>query len=101
MDLGLSGKRALVLSSSRGLGLGIAQALAAEGADVMLTARSADRLKAAIIAGSKNDMRSFHGHTPCLRMPAIDLAMPGAARGPEPGYSGLLPFPTDGTELKI
>ena len=47
MDLGLSGKRALVLSSSRGLGLGIAQALAAEGADVMLTARNADRLKAA------------------------------------------------------
>jgi 3-oxoacyl-[acyl-carrier protein] reductase len=47
MDLGLSGKRALVLSSSRGLGLGIAQALAAEGADVMLTARSADRLTAA------------------------------------------------------
>jgi 3-oxoacyl-[acyl-carrier protein] reductase len=47
MDLGLSGKRALVLSSSRGLGLGIAQALAAEGANVMLTARSADRLKAA------------------------------------------------------
>jgi 3-oxoacyl-[acyl-carrier protein] reductase len=47
MDFGLSGKRALVLSSSRGLGLGIAQALAAEGADVMLTARSADRLQAA------------------------------------------------------
>jgi 3-oxoacyl-[acyl-carrier protein] reductase len=47
MDFGLSGKRALVLSSSRGLGLGIAQALAAEGADIMLTARSADRLKAA------------------------------------------------------
>ena len=47
MDLGLAGKRALVLSSSRGLGLGIAQALAAEGADVMLTARNADRLKAA------------------------------------------------------
>ncbi len=47
MDLGLSGKRALVLSSSRGLGLGIAQALAAEGADVMMTARSTDRLEAA------------------------------------------------------
>jgi 3-oxoacyl-[acyl-carrier protein] reductase len=47
MDLGLAGKRALVLSSSRGLGLGIAQALAAEGAEVMLTARSAERLKAA------------------------------------------------------
>jgi 3-oxoacyl-[acyl-carrier protein] reductase len=47
MDLGLAGKRALVLSSSRGLGLGIAQSLAAEGADVMLTARNAERLKAA------------------------------------------------------
>lgn len=47
MDLGLGGKRALVLSSSRGLGRGIAEALAAEGADVMLTARSEDRLKAA------------------------------------------------------
>ncbi|MDB5512204.1 MAG: short-chain dehydrogenase/reductase [Enterovirga sp.] len=47
MDLGLTGKRALVLSSSRGLGRGIAEALAAEGADVMLTARSEDKLKAA------------------------------------------------------
>jgi 3-oxoacyl-[acyl-carrier protein] reductase len=47
MDLGLAGKRALVLSSSRGLGLGIAQSLAREGADVMMTARSGDRLAAA------------------------------------------------------
>lgn len=47
MDLGLQGKRALVLSSSRGLGRGIAEALAAEGADVMLTARSEDELKGA------------------------------------------------------
>ncbi|MCE8009517.1 SDR family oxidoreductase [Aestuariivita sp.] len=44
MDLGLNGKRALVMSSSRGLGLGIAQALAAEGVDVLLTGRSADKL---------------------------------------------------------
>ena len=47
MDLGLQGKRALVLSSSRGLGRGIAEALAREGADVVLTARSEDQLKAA------------------------------------------------------
>jgi 3-oxoacyl-[acyl-carrier protein] reductase len=47
MDLGLKGKRALVLSSSRGLGLGVAQSLAAEGANVMMTARSGDRLEAA------------------------------------------------------
>ncbi|WP_117195457.1 SDR family oxidoreductase [Rhizobium terrae] len=44
MDLGLTGKRALVLASSRGLGLGIAKALAAEGANVLLVGRSGDRL---------------------------------------------------------
>jgi 3-oxoacyl-[acyl-carrier protein] reductase len=50
MDLGLRGKRALVLSSSRGLGLGVARSLAAEGADVLLTARSRERLEAAAAA---------------------------------------------------
>ena len=44
MDLGLTGKRALVLASSRGLGLGIAKALAREGANVLLVGRSGDRL---------------------------------------------------------
>jgi 3-oxoacyl-[acyl-carrier protein] reductase len=44
MDLGLTGKRALVLASSRGLGLGLAKALAAEGASVLLVGRSGDRL---------------------------------------------------------
>jgi 3-oxoacyl-[acyl-carrier protein] reductase len=47
MDLGLKGKRALVLSSSRGLGLGVAQSLAREGVDLLMTARSGDRLEAA------------------------------------------------------
>jgi 3-oxoacyl-[acyl-carrier protein] reductase len=50
MDLGLAGKRALVLSSSRGLGRGVAESLAAEGANVMMTARSGDRLQAAVEA---------------------------------------------------
>lgn len=44
MDLGLSGKRALVLASSRGLGGGIADALVAEGAHVLLTGRHAAEL---------------------------------------------------------
>lgn len=48
MDLGLKGKRALVLSSSRGLGKACAESLAAEGADVVLTARSSDQLTAAM-----------------------------------------------------
>jgi 3-oxoacyl-[acyl-carrier protein] reductase len=44
MDFGIAGKSALVLASSGGLGLGIAQALAAEGAHVLLTGRRADEL---------------------------------------------------------
>lgn len=44
MDLGLTGKTALVMSSSRGLGAGIAKALAAEGAHVLLTGRTEARL---------------------------------------------------------
>lgn len=44
MDLGLNGKRALVMSSSRGLGAGIARALAAEGVHVLLTGRTETQL---------------------------------------------------------
>lgn len=46
MDLGIKGKRALVLASSRGLGKGIAVALAREGVDVMLSGRSGETLAA-------------------------------------------------------
>lgn len=46
MDLGLKAKRALVLSSSGGLGFGVARALSAEGARVILTGRDSGRLEA-------------------------------------------------------
>ena len=45
MDLGLRKKRALVMSSSRGLGEGIAKSLASEGVHVLLTGRNKDRLR--------------------------------------------------------
>ena len=46
MDLAIAGKRALVLASSRGLGKGIAVALAREGAHVLLCGRSTEVLEA-------------------------------------------------------
>ncbi len=47
MDMGLTGKRALVCASSKGLGLGCARALAAEGVDLVMNARGQDVLDAA------------------------------------------------------
>jgi 3-oxoacyl-[acyl-carrier protein] reductase len=50
MDLGLTGKIAIVTGSSRGLGLASARALAAEGCHVTLCARSKSGLDAAVRA---------------------------------------------------
>ena len=44
MDLGLSGKKVIVTGASKGLGEGIAEAFAREGANLHLVARSADKL---------------------------------------------------------
>ncbi len=46
----LEGRRALVTGAGRGLGLAAASALAAEGAEVVLAARSGDEIKAAAAA---------------------------------------------------
>jgi 3-oxoacyl-[acyl-carrier protein] reductase len=47
MDLGIEGRVALVLGASRGIGRGIAAALAREGARVAISSRSAEALEAA------------------------------------------------------
>ena len=46
MDLGIRGKRALVCASSKGLGLGCAEALAEAGVDLVMNARGAETLEA-------------------------------------------------------
>ncbi len=50
MDLGLSGKVAIVTGGSQGIGYAAAEALAREGANVAICARDADRLEAAAAA---------------------------------------------------
>lgn len=55
MDLQLTGRRALVTGGSRGIGLAVAKALAAEGVDVAVAGRDLERAQAAaseVAAGS-------------------------------------------------
>ncbi|MCR8922291.1 SDR family oxidoreductase [Dasania sp. GY-MA-18] len=46
MDMGIKGKRALVCASSKGLGRGCAEALAAEGVDLIINGRNPETLEA-------------------------------------------------------
>ncbi|APR83356.1 3-oxoacyl-[acyl-carrier protein] reductase [Minicystis rosea] len=58
MDLHLSGKRALVTGSTAGIGLAIAEALAAEGASVIVNGRTQARVDTAIEGIRKNHPRA-------------------------------------------
>lgn len=71
MELRLNGRKVLVTGASQGIGEGLAQAFAAEGCELYLVARSAERLER-IAAG----LRARHGigvHTL-----AADMMAPGA-----------------------
>ena len=56
MELGIAGKKALVCASSKGLGRGCAEALAAEGVHVVLNARGAEALET-----TAESIRAAHG----------------------------------------
>ncbi len=96
MDLGIQGRRAAVAASSAGLGLGTAQALAAEGVRVALCGRDQDRLTAAAatiaaaggVAGAINaDVSRIEGATGFVAaaeeaLGGIDILVPNAGGPP-------------------
>src|SRR5210317_19674 len=95
MELGIRGRKALVCAASRGLGRGCADALAAEGVDLVLVARSSGPLEeaAATIRDAHGvqvtpvcaDITSESGRTAALAAcPAPDILVNNAG-GPPPG----------------
>ncbi|HEX3294520.1 MAG TPA: SDR family oxidoreductase [Solirubrobacterales bacterium] len=62
MDLGIEGRTALVMAASRGIGRGIAGALAREGARVAIASRSEEELQAAA-AEMQGEVRMFQADT--------------------------------------
>lgn len=74
MDLGIRGKKALVCASSKGLGLGCAEALAEAGVDLIMNARGAEALE----ASAERLHREYGVSVTCI---SADIATPeGQAR---------------------
>lgn len=95
MDLGLSGRWALVCAASKGLGKGCAQALVQEGVNVVITARGDEALQATaaeLRALGRGEVRAVAGDitTPEGRAaalaacPQVDILVNNAG-GPPPG----------------
>ncbi len=71
MDLGISGKSALVCGASKGLGRGCAEALAKEGVNVTLVARNAATLEA-----TASEIRKLVGDKVKISTVATDITTP-------------------------
>jgi 3-oxoacyl-[acyl-carrier protein] reductase len=95
MDLGLKGKRAIVRAASRGLGRACAMALAREGVDVVITARTAEVLERTAaeihaatgvqVTTARGDIATVAGRTAALvACPDPDILVNNAG-GPPPG----------------
>jgi len=74
MELDLAGRKALVTGASKGIGRAVARALAAEGCDLVLVARTAADLDEA-----RNEIRAFR-NVAVTTVP-LDLSVGDAARG--------------------
>jgi 3-oxoacyl-[acyl-carrier protein] reductase len=95
MELGLAGRRALVCAASKGLGRGCAEALAREGVDVTICARTADTVAQAAadigalsgrqVAWVACDITTAEGRAKALAAcPQPDILVTNAG-GPPPG----------------
>jgi 3-oxoacyl-[acyl-carrier protein] reductase len=95
MDLGLKGKKAIVCAASKGLGRACAENLAAEGVEVLITARGKDQLEAtaaeirastgAVVHTIAGDVTTPEGRAAILGlMPDPDILVNNAG-GPPPG----------------
>lgn len=70
MNMGMKGRRVLITGASQGIGEGLARAFAAEGCDLVLVARSADKL--ARLAGELNRTCEVNAQILPLDMTAAD-----------------------------
>ena len=77
MDIGIEGRVALVTGASKGLGLGVATALAREGARVAISSRSRERIDAAAAAigarGFVHDASDVDGAAELVRRVADEV----------------------------
>jgi 3-oxoacyl-[acyl-carrier protein] reductase len=102
MDLGIAGRRAAVAAASGGLGLGAARALVADGVDVAICGRDADRLAGAVaelealaggaVFGLQADVSTVDGAEAFARdaseaLGGIDILVPNAGGPPAGGFS--------------
>ncbi|MFZ2986858.1 SDR family oxidoreductase, partial [Ideonella sp.] len=96
MDMGIAGRWALVCGASQGLGRACAEALAAEGVNVVITARGLERLEAAAaeiraahpavqVRVAAGDITTPEGRAAALAAcPQVDILINNAG-GPPPG----------------